>query len=361
MSRYHTLPGIVLLLVYIVHTSSSPQYLPCGSDESTLLLEGQSIMGYNIYNYLASFVSFFSYSSLQVGAKGDGGLRISAFHQNGEPALSFAPGEELELELGGLPDYALFAVRVSDNGGELKALQNSSTAMSNKCLSQMYADNTASAETAAPRALLTTPCDNAPAVVNVTLVAAPWGFGPFYIQTIALHRSKDRDPKCAPPAPASPPPYPFVYPLNATCPTYGAAAQHGAPCPDVPCVSPIGKNGTCLVIDSWPQQITPLHNATSIMAEARVELLTDSITPISHHYVTGSAPPPRAWTRNMSGWSLRVDGEVASPHSFTMQELQSRFPVVSRQYVLECASNWGRGMVPVYQQADWWSVGGVSG
>ena len=30
------------------------------------------------------------------------------------------------------------------------------------------------------------------------------------------------------------------------------------------------------------------------------------------------------------------------------------------RYVLECASNWGRGMLPAAQQADWWSIGGVS-
>lgn len=30
------------------------------------------------------------------------------------------------------------------------------------------------------------------------------------------------------------------------------------------------------------------------------------------------------------------------------------------RYVLECASNWGRGMLPATQQADWWSIGGVS-
>jgi DMSO/TMAO reductase YedYZ molybdopterin-dependent catalytic subunit len=94
------------------------------------------------------------------------------------------------------------------------------------------------------------------------------------------------------------------------------------------------------------------------MAEARVELLTDQVTPTANHYVTGSAPPSRAWSQNMTGWSLQVDGEVNSPRSFTMADLQA-LPRVTRQYVLECASNWGRGMLPVYQQADWWSIGGV--
>ena len=65
-----------------------------------------------------------------------------------------------------------------------------------------------------------------------------------------------------------------------------------------------------------------------------------------------------------------------------MEELQQGFETVSRRYVLECASNWGRGMIPALQQAaaallpgtpnakgltlallgqaDWWTLGGVS-
>jgi DMSO/TMAO reductase YedYZ molybdopterin-dependent catalytic subunit len=59
----------------------------------------------------------------------------------------------------------------------------------------------------------------------------------------------------------------------------------------------------------------------------------------------------------MSGWQLQIDGEVAIARNFTMAELQA-LPHVTRQYVLECASNWGRGMLPASQQADWWGIGG---
>ena len=114
-----------------------------------------------------------------------------------------------------------------------------------------------------------------------------------------------------------------------------------------------------LLLHARPERKTPHSNDSSIMAESKVELLTDSITPSTHHFVTGSVPPPRAWSRNMTGWQLQLDGEVDRPMNFTMEDLQG-MPQVTRQYVLECASNWGRGMLPATQQADWWSIGGVS-
>ena len=250
---------------------------------------------------------------------------------------------------------------MTDGGGELAS---AGAGLANKCPSQLYATDPAPAGGTVGNITLSVPCVAAPAVINVTVVAAPGGFGPFYFATAAIRvqRGATRAARCPPPTPGPPPPppYPFVLPLDAGCPASGAAAQHGSPCPSVPCVAPRGKNGTCLIIDSWPVRSLPdAGTRGGIMAEARVEELTDAITPASHHYVTGSAPPKRAWTRDMTGWELRVDGQVAGPRSFTMAELQALAPHVTRSYVLECASNWGRGMLPAYQQADWWAIGGV--
>lgn len=105
--------------------------------------------------------------------------------------------------------------------------------------------------------------------------------------------------------------------------------------------------------------VTPQRLQPGINAEPRIELLLDDVTPISTFYTTGSAPPPRAFSRDMTGWSLQIDGEVSSPRNFTMADIQA-FPHVTRRFVLECAGNWGRGMLPSEQQADWWTVGGVS-
>jgi hypothetical protein len=305
------------------------------------MLPGQSIMGQ------------------AVGAYGAGGLNLTLL-RSGLKTEVYLPGELLELELTGFPGQAAFvAARLSDGGGELhqKQSNDNSVALTSKCTTQMYST--------APipkggilRLLLKTPCDNSPSAINISVVAAANGFGPFFFQSAGVRKEAGRANQC-PPAPLipTPAPYPFNYPLPSTCPN-GAAAQHGSPCPSVPCISPEGKNGTCLVITSWPDQVTPGRNG-SIMAESRVELLTDAVTPISHHYVTGSPPPQRAWTRDMTGWRLKIDGQVAAERNFTMGELQA-LPHVSRQYVLECASNWGRGMSPVTQQADWWAIGGVS-
>mmetsp|Transcript_176029 Transcript_176029/g.559170 ORF Transcript_176029/g.559170 Transcript_176029/m.559170 type:complete len:663 (+) Transcript_176029:156-2144(+) len=267
--------------------------------------------------------------------------------------MSYAPGEQLLVRFGGIPldGRAFLAARVSDGGGTI-ALASGARTLSNKCASQVYAPEMTN-DGKPVEVLLTTPCDNAPEVITVSLVSSPSGHGPFYFTTGGVKRTAGRAPACPPPAPPARPPYPFQEPINETCPN-GAAAQHNAPCPAVPCRSPVGKEGTCLV--SFDQS-EPDRNG-SINAEARVELLTDDVTPISHHYVTGSAPPTRAWTRDISDWKLSIDGEVDQAHNFTMADLQS-FPHVTRRYVLECAGNWGRGIVPAYQQADWWSIGAV--
>ena len=182
-----------------------------------------------------------------------------------------------------------------------------------------------------------TPCDRAPASLNITIVASPSGFGPFYYQSMLLPKSASggRAANCPPPTPPVCN-YPFVEPLTASCPPNGGGmAQYAAPCPDVPCISPPDKNGTCLIITSWPERKTPHANDKSIMAESKVELLTDDVTPASHHYITGSVPPPRAWSRDMTGWQLQVDGEVDRPTVFTMQDLQEMAQPVTRRYEFE--------------------------
>jgi hypothetical protein len=273
------------------------------------------------------------------------------------------PGAVLTVRIDGLSLGGFAVVRVSDSGGELvnvestpegrESTANGGTAngsvtvkgsgasvtssntggwvMERKCAGQLYgAVDTPPKQHQQLHVI--TPCDNAPAELTVVVVGAGTGFGPFYLQSMTINRTNtgQRAASCPPPTPPTPPPYPFIYPLNASCPN-GAAAQHRVPCPDIPCIAPPTMNGTCLVITSWPEQTTPERNG-SIMAESRVELLTDAITPTSHHYVTGSFPPPRAWNRDMTGWTLQVDGEVQKNKSFTMEELQSQFKHVTRQY-----------------------------
>eukprot|EP00729_Bicosta_minor_P021025 gene21025-14531_t len=291
-----------------------PQLLSCGDDAGTMLRLGQTIMGQ------------------PVGAASST-MRITfpLIYGSAEKVSSFVPGKVVPVEVTGVPTDVYFAIRLGDGGGELVMPTNGST--------QILTFS------------VRTPCDRAPASLNITIVASPSGFGPFYYQSMLLPKSASggRAANCPPPTPPVCN-YPFVEPLTASCPPNGGGmAQYAAPCPDVPCISPPDKNGTCLIITSWPERKTPHANDKSIMAESKVELLTDDVTPASHHYITGSVPPPRAWSRDMTGWQLQVDGEVDRPTVFTMQDLQDMAQPVTRRYEFETT-----------QQADWWSIGGVS-
>ena len=123
-------------------------------------------------------------------------------------------------------------------------------------------------------AFLHTPCDRAPANITLSLVASPGGFGPFYFTMAVLQRGPGRASSC-PLGPPPPLPYRFGTFLNETCPM-GPVAQHGMPCPWEPCIAPAGKNGTCL---NTPDLSVPAKTG-SLMAEARVELLTDEVNSI---------------------------------------------------------------------------------
>ena len=63
------------------------------------------------------------------------------------------------------------------------------------------------------------------------------------------------------------------------------------------------------------------------------------------------AVPQRAIDGDLTGWSLRIDGEVQRSHNFTMAELQ-KFPTYSRQYVQECAGNGRHGYRRVKQPTE---------
>jgi DMSO/TMAO reductase YedYZ molybdopterin-dependent catalytic subunit len=65
----------------------------------------------------------------------------------------------------------------------------------------------------------------------------------------------------------------------------------------------------------------------------------DYITPIEHFFVRTHVYVP---TVNLSEWRLKVEGEVATPLTLTMDDLQ-KLPAVEQVSVVECAGN-GRGL-----------------
>jgi hypothetical protein len=329
---------------------ATPEFLACGSDASSRVVAGGAVMGQRLSRGTPGAPNILSYHpNIQTASRG------------GRPRAlgdTYTPGENLTLELAGLDSGDFFVVRVSDGGGALApAPAGTARAVTSKCAGQVFADEPGDGSVPA-RVTLETPCADAPAVITISAAGAADPVAPFWFADLAIARAPEGSvaARCLPSAAPAPPPYPFNLPLLADCPN-GAAAQYGVPCPAVPCVYPPGKDGTCLTSSDGS---TPATNASGgIDAEARVELLTDGVTPISHHFTTGSWPPPRAWAQDLAGWSLQVDGEVERPRNFTMAALRALGPAVTRRYVLECAGNWGRGLVPAAAQADWWNLGAV--
>jgi DMSO/TMAO reductase YedYZ molybdopterin-dependent catalytic subunit len=96
-----------------------------------------------------------------------------------------------------------------------------------------------------------------------------------------------------------------------------------------------------------------------LVAETPVTLLDDEVTPIERHFVRNNGHvPERAESRDPTGWSLTIDGEVAKPLKLTLAELQGRFKPVTRALVIECAGN-GRAAFNPPASGNQWTLGGV--
>ena len=81
---------------------------------------------------------------------------------------------------------------------------------------------------------------------------------------------------------------------------------------------------------------------------------SDYITPIEHFFVRTHVYVP---TVNVAEWRLKVEGEVATPLSFTMEDLK-RLPPVELVSVAECAGN-GRGFYEPSMPGVQWGNGAV--
>jgi len=88
--------------------------------------------------------------------------------------------------------------------------------------------------------------------------------------------------------------------------------------------------------------------------ETPVELLDDFITPVAAFFVRNHMLPPAV---DKGSWTLAIDGEVASPETFSLADLR-RMPATTVTATIECAGNgraffeppvagiqWGRGAV----------------
>lgn len=92
--------------------------------------------------------------------------------------------------------------------------------------------------------------------------------------------------------------------------------------------------------------------------EAKAHLLDDRITPNRFMFIRNNGLIPE--NIDASQWTLTIDGEaVKQTKTYTLQELQSRFPSYTYQLTLECGGN-GRSEFDPPAKGNQWTVGAVS-
>ncbi len=134
-------------------------------------------------------------------------------------------------------------------------------------------------------------------------------------------------------------PIPFARFLPAGL-TPTALAQDGISAAD------FGKEGLAILGDRPLNMETPPH------------LLDDSVTPASRLFVRNNGVPPDASAAAEESWSLTVDGEVGSPTTLSIADLQSQFETVTLQLQLECGGN-GRKFFSPGASGNQWTFGAV--
>jgi DMSO/TMAO reductase YedYZ molybdopterin-dependent catalytic subunit len=137
-------------------------------------------------------------------------------------------------------------------------------------------------------------------------------------------------------------------------------AALGAPVPFLRNLAPTALAQTATPTDPIPgKRGLRILSDRPVVAESPVTLLDDEITPTERHFVRNNGHlPERAEKRDLTGWSLTIDGEVDRPLKLTLAELQRGFTAVSRALVLECAGN-GRAAFNPPASGNQWTLGGV--
>jgi len=105
-----------------------------------------------------------------------------------------------------------------------------------------------------------------------------------------------------------------------------------------------GKDGLTLLNDRPLNAETPPH------------LLDDPITPTARHFIRNNGLPPE--DIGAEGWSLTVDGLVDNAMTMSIDELKSKFEVVTMALTLECGGN-GRAFFNPPARGNQWTYGAV--
>ncbi|MFM2150723.1 MAG: hypothetical protein RLZZ187_3029 [Pseudomonadota bacterium] len=96
-----------------------------------------------------------------------------------------------------------------------------------------------------------------------------------------------------------------------------------------------------------------------LVAETPEHLLDEAVTSYANHFVRNNGQIPEVASGDPRAWRITIDGEVNTPLTLTLGELESRFPVVTRQLQMECGGN-GRAFFAPQTRGNQWGNGAIS-
>lgn len=100
-------------------------------------------------------------------------------------------------------------------------------------------------------------------------------------------------------------------------------------------------------------------NDRPLNAETPAHLLDDAVTPASRLFVRNNGLTPQVEDIDPAAWTLEIGGESAqNPMSFTLAELQEKFPHHTYQLQLECGGN-GRSEFFPPARGNQWTTGAI--
>ena len=99
-----------------------------------------------------------------------------------------------------------------------------------------------------------------------------------------------------------------------------------------------------------------VHSPRPMNLETPAHLLDDDITPIAQHFVRNNGLVPEV---DAKAYRLKIDGEVRKELELSLEELQTKFPVVKVPALIECGGN-GRAFFTPKVSGNQWNFGAVA-
>lgn len=98
-------------------------------------------------------------------------------------------------------------------------------------------------------------------------------------------------------------------------------------------------------------------NDRPVNAETPPHLLDDEVTPTDRHFVRNNGVPPV--NVDAANWKLTLGGLIDKPMTLSIDDLKTKFEVVTRNLVIECGGN-GRAFFEPSAKGNQWTYGAVA-